>query len=188
MKILYFSFSLLLLFSCLVVESFSQSVAEQFQHEDWSALFPEIPHCERVIQPLKQKGEIFEQTAVYEREDYQKFKNQPHYFGCGSITIRSASLARKAARENFAVNNFPMTQKFQIKTFEAYRNSPLCGNDISIGSIEVYFDEDKVLIVHAFVRAHKILDFAQNADYDLMKESMNRLINDKTKRKYTRHS
>lgn len=183
MRFLFFSFSLFIIFIGLAFNAFSQQVNIVKQGEDWSALFPEIPNCERIIQPITQKGEIFEQTAVYERQGYQKYKNEQNYFRCGSITIRFAPSARKSARKNFTIINFPMTRKFQVKTFEAYRNTPRCGNDVSIGSTEVYFDEDKVLSVSAYIGAQAILDFALNADYELMKKSMSKLIKSKAGQK-----
>jgi len=188
MKFLCFGFFVIVLLGSLSVnEVFSQQsiVLGQNQFVDWSALFPEIPNCERFIQPITQSGEIFEQIAVYEREGYQKYKNEQNYFGCGSITLRFAPSARKSARQNFTIINFP-TQKLRVKTFDAYRNSPLCGNDVSIGSTEVYFDEDKVLIARAYVGAHIILDFAQVADYNLMRKSINKFVKDKTKQKYAK--
>lgn len=178
MKFLYFNFLLFFLFAGLSVEIFSRQSIVAKQDEDWSAIFPEIPNCERSIQPITRNGEVFEQTATYEPKGYKYDVNQG-YFGCGSITLRFAPSAGKSARENSDFINFPLRQQFQIKNFEAYRESPQCGNDNWRGSTTVYFDKDKVLIVSAFVGAEKILDFAQNADYELMKKSMNKLVKNK---------
>lgn len=181
MKILCLSFSLLIFFTgfrsneVLLQPSIG---AKNYQTEDWLALFPEIPNCERVIQPLTQNGEVFEQTAIYERENYKEYKGE-NYFGCGSITLRFEPSAGKTALENSTIADFPFRQPIRINNFEAYRSSPLCGNDESSGSTSVYFDEDKVLIVSAFVGAEKILEFAQNANYELMKKSMNKLVKNK---------
>lgn len=183
MKFLCLSFSLLIFFTgfsrheILLQPSIG---AKQIQTADWSALFPEIPGCERIIQPLTQNGEVFEQAAIYEREGYKNNKNE-NYFGCGSIALRFAPSARKSARENSTIADFPLRQPIQIKNFEAYHSSPLCGNDDSRGSTAVYFDEDKVLIVSAYRGAEKILEFAQNADYELLKKSMKKLVKNKSK-------
>ena len=179
MKILCLSLSLLMFFTgfgnnkVLLEPSIS---AKNFQTSDWSALFPEITGCERVIQPLTKNGEVFEQSAVYEREGYKNNKNE-NYFGCGSITLRFEPSARETMRESSKkVEYFPLIQQLKIKKFDAYQSSPLCGNDEWIGSTSVYFDKDKVLIVSAYIGAYKILEFAQNADYELMKKSINKLV------------
>lgn len=183
MKILCLSFSLLIFFTGFSRnEIFLQPSigAKLNQTTDWSALFPEIAGCERIIQPLMQNGEVFEQTVVYERENYKEYKGE-NYFGCGSITLRFEPSARKLARENSTIADFPLRQPIQIKNFEAYHSSPLCGNDVWTGSTAVYFDEDKVLIVSANIGAEKILDFAQNADYKLLKKLMKKLVRFKSK-------
>ncbi len=90
MKFLYLSFWLVVLLGSLnVKEVFSQKSTngKQIQIADWSGLFPEIPNCEREIQPIKQNGEVLEQVAIYERENYKNNKGE-NYFGCGSITLR----------------------------------------------------------------------------------------------------
>lgn len=178
MKFLFFSCLAIVLFGSLSVnEAFSQQliVARQNQIADWSALFPEIPNCERVIQPLTLNGEIFQQVAMYERENYKNNKNE-NYFGCGSITLRFELSARKTARQSFAISVSPLRQQFQIKGFDAYSESALCGNDDWKGSTTVYFDEDKVLILSAYTGAEKILEFAKNVDYELIKKSMDKFV------------
>jgi hypothetical protein len=177
MKFLCFSFlAIVLLGSLSVIEAFSQIliVPRQNQSEDWSALFPEIPNCERVIQPLTLKGGVFEQVAMYKRENYKNNKNE-NYFGCGSITLRFEPSARKAARQDFANSASPLRHQFQMKGFDAYSESALCGNDDWRGSTTVYFDEDKVLIVSAYTGAEKILEFAKNVDYELKKKQWTNL-------------
>ena len=62
--------------------------------------------------------------------------------------------------------------------YEAYKNSPQCGNDDWQGSIEVVFDKDKSLSVSANRGSNLILDFANNADYESLKKSMNRFMQD----------
>jgi len=184
MKFLCFSFwAIVLLGSLSLNEAFSQQsiVARQNQIADWSALFPEIPNCERVIQPLTLKDKVFEQVAKYERENYKNNRSE-NYYGCGSITLRFEPSARKSARENSKrAAYFLFGQIFQINKFDAYSQSPQCGNDDWRGSTTVYFDEDKVLIVSAYIGAEKILDYAQSADYELMRKSMNKLIKNKAK-------
>ena len=110
----------MLLGSFSVNEAFFQQsiVARQNQSADWAALFPEIPNCELVIQPLTLNGGVFEQVAMYERENYKNNKNE-NYFRCGSITLRFEPLARKTARQNFAVSVSPLRRQFQIKGFDA---------------------------------------------------------------------
>lgn len=182
MKLLYFSFFLIILLASFSVEGFSQqsNLARHNETTDWSALFPKIPNCERIIQPLTQNGEVLEQVAIYEREGY-KNNQSVNYFGCGSITLRFEPSARKAARENSKRVDFFPRQIFQIKNFDAYQDSPQCGNDVWIGSTTIYFDKDKVLIVSAYGGAEKILEFAQNADYELMKKLMNKLVKNKAR-------
>ena len=85
--------------------------------------------------------------------------------------------ARKTARENFKRSELSLlTQQIKIKNFDAYQNSPLCGNDNWIGSTSVYFDKDKVLIAEAYRGAAQILEFAQNADYELLKMTVDKLV------------
>lgn len=148
---------------------------------DWSALFPEIPNCVRIIEPIKQNGKAFEQTAVYERADFETRKGKdPNYFGCGSITLGFAPGARRSANINY--NNislepfFILPQKSKVKTFDAYSDSPQCGNDIWIGSTSVYFDKDMVLMVSANLGAAGILEFAENADYRFLKKTIGRFV------------
>jgi hypothetical protein len=183
MKNLFLSFSLLIFstgFSSNEVLSQSPTNPINYQTADWSVLFPEITGCERVIQPLKQNGEVLEQTAIYERENYKQNKGE-NYVGCGSITLRFEPSARETARENSKrVDFFPFGQTVRIKSFEAYSHSPQCGNDDWTGSISVYFDKDKLLFVSAFSGAEKILEFAQNADYELIKKSMKNLVKKRT--------
>jgi hypothetical protein len=173
MKILYFS---LLLFICAgtSVEVFSQNSAKQIQAADWSDLFPEIPNCDRTIQPISRNGEVVEQTANYDWANYKGEKNQ-YYYGCGSITLRYAPNARQSARESSSTLNFPMNVPIRVKTFEAYQSSPMCGNDNWLGSTAVYFDENMALFVTANLNAYKIIEFAQEVDYKLLKKRLNKL-------------
>lgn len=117
---------------------------------------------------------------MYERENYKNNRNE-NYFGCGSITLRFEPSARKKVRQSFAISDSPLRQQFQIKGFDAYSESALCGNDEWRGSTTVYFDEDKVLIVSAYTGADKILDYSRSADYELMRKSMNKLIKNKAR-------
>jgi hypothetical protein len=159
---------------------FAQQIDKSRQNDagDWTAFFPVIAGCEREIQPLKQTGKIFEQTANYEHKDYKKYKNK-NYFGCGSITLRFEPSSRKTARAKSSILDFPGNMPTKVKGFESYRSSPLCGNDDWIGSTAVYFDENKVLIVSANIGGEKILDFAQNADYKLLRKSVNKIVRGK---------
>jgi hypothetical protein len=169
MKFITISFLVMMFLGiCSVKEVFSQqsTTAMKDQTADWSALFPVIPGCERVIQALTQSGEVFEQTAIYKREG-----GNINNGGCGSITFRVEPGARTAARERF--EPFQMfNQKIKIGKFDAYTSSPQCGNDDWIGSTAVYFDENKLLAVTANRGAAAILEFAQKADYELIRKSM----------------
>ncbi len=185
MKILLLSFSLLIFFTGLCKDELllQPSIGAKLdQTSDWSALFPEIAGCERVIQPLTQNGEVFKQIAIYERENYKDNQNE-NYVGCGSIALRFEPSTRKTARENSTIEDFPLRQRLRIKDFDAYHSSPLCGNDDWRGSTSVYFDDDKVLIASANRWTDKILEFAQNADYELMKKSMNKIVKERNRRK-----
>lgn len=153
-------------------------VVKQNKVADWSELFPEIPNCERVIQPLTHKGEIFEQIAIYEQENYKNYKGD-NYLSCGSITLRFEPSAKKSAQATAANSDlgyFPFRQPLQIKNFYAYQVSPMCGNDDSIGVSTVFFDKDKILIVQANTWAKTIMDFAQTADYEVLKKSINKTV------------
>jgi hypothetical protein len=180
MKFIYFGFWVIILLGSLNVdETFSQQStdAKQNQSTDWSELFPEIPGCERQIQPIKQNSEVWDQAAVYERENYKNNQSE-NYFGCGSITLRFEPLARETARKSPDFIDFPLRQSLKIKNFYAYQVSPMCGNDFWMGATTVYFDKDKILTVSANMGAEKILEFARNADYELMKKSMNKLVSE----------
>jgi len=177
MKSLYFILLILLFsvsLSCEQTPAQATIVMQKSQTADWAALFPEISGCKRTIQPLTQNGEVFEQTAIYEREDFENYK-------CGSITLRFAPRARQAAAENFKMNNFSLfRRKTKINDFEAYTVSPQCGNDDWRGSTTVYFDENKVLIVSAYRWSGGISGFPQTADYALMKKLMDALVKNKS--------
>ena len=178
MKSVALVFLLIFIFSANAV--FAQISAQRVKEADWSALFPEIAGCERVVQPLTQNGEIFEQTAVYETR-INSDENRI-YYGCGSITLRFEPSARKSADKIYA-NSFKLfLRKGKIKTFDAYTSSPQCGNDEWRGSTSVYFDEDKVLIVSAKRGAGNILDFVETADYELMKATIDNFIKTKNKK------
>ena len=166
-----------------VGETFAQQSVKSkpAQATDWSALFPDIPGCVRIIQPLAQNGKTFEQLAIYERQDFETRKDKdPNYFGCGSITLRFEPSARKSASINHTnLVNFPIympPQKSKVKTFDAYSSSPQCGNDIWVGSTDVYFDKDMVLTVSANLGATSILEFAENADYKFLKKSIAKFV------------
>lgn len=166
MKGLYFSVILGLLL--LTDEVFSQRAT------DLSVLFPEFPGCERVLEPIKRTDKSYEQTAVYERGSQQDRSN-PNYLRCGSITLRFEPAARKSARENPSILDSQFRQPFKLKKFDAYSDSPWCGNDVWVGSTQVYFDADKSLTVSAYMGADAILEFAQNANYLMLKKAMNKL-------------
>jgi hypothetical protein len=185
MKRITFSFMAVFIFSVNAVFAPLPIDAQKNENADWAALFPEIPGCERIIQPITQNGKVFEQTAVYERQNYKEYKGNNNYFGCGSIALRFAPSARKSARINYvnSIQNpiyFPPPQKQTVKSFDAYSNSPLCGNDIWVGSTSVYFDEDKVLMVSAYMGAGNILEFAKNADYELLRKSIDKFVKSKS--------
>lgn len=157
--------------------------AQNSETADWSNLFPEIAGCVRIIEPLKQNGKIFEQTAIYERLDFETRKDKdPNYFGCGSITLRFEPAARKSASINYTnLVNFPIyfpPQKQIVKNFDAYSRSPQCGNDSWIGSTDVYFDKDMVLTVSENMGGG-ILEFAESADYKLLKKTIGKFVKNK---------
>lgn len=133
-------------FSLVIVVGCSFSAYGQ---SDWAGAFPDIKGCAKTIGPFERTGSFATQTAIYE--------------GCGTIELRIAPGA-KAAREKNWQDHFP-SLKTEIKGYTAWRNSPLCGNDPWLGSIEVYLSEDKVLIASAYDRADQVLNFAEQADY-----------------------
>jgi len=174
MKFLTFSFlAIFLLGNITEVNAQKSPNTTRNSIADWSGLFPEIAGCERVIQPATKNGKTFEQTAVYEREGYKKYQNE-NYFGCGLITLRWDPFTKNSFPQNLANFDLPLRQPLKIKGFDAYRDSPLCGNDSWIGSITIYFDKDKALIVSANVGAEKILELAETMDYKSLRRKMNK--------------
>jgi hypothetical protein len=152
------------------------TVMDRSPAADWSALFPEIAGCERSIRPLSRTGEIFEQTAVYRRAGFKNAQNE-NYLPCGSIALRVMPGARKAAAENFKqLLPVPFRRKTMIGSFDAYSVSPLCGNDNRMGSLTVYFDADKALIVDAYRGAGSLWSFSRTADFEGLKKSMDELV------------
>jgi hypothetical protein len=183
------------LFLCLAVfcgifsagETFAQqslsSKAEQIA--DWSALFPEIPGCVRIVQPITQNVKIIEQTAIYEQKDFETRKGKdPNYFDCGSISLRFEPSARRSASINYAnLVNFPIyfpPQKSKVKSFDAYTESPMCGNDNWLGTTDVYFDKDMVLTVSVNLGGAGLSDFIENADYKRLKKAIGRFVKSKS--------
>lgn len=170
MKILIFSFMLMTLFATNAVFAPVSVVRQQFEAEDWSALFPEIAGCRRVVEPLSRNGAVVGQTA-----DYRSTGSDEPY-SCGAIALSFEPGARKAARARFAKNAEPTVSESRLKNFDAYRSSPLCGNDDSLGSIRVYFDEDKAIVVSARKGSENLMSFAENADYELLKKTIERFV------------
>ena len=188
MKLLQISLWLTVCCGILSVgETFSQPPVKSkpSPDADWSALFPEIPNCLRIIEPLTRNGKIFEQRAVYERPNYQTDKGKnPNYFGCGSIALSFKPSARKLAETNYMNITlepfFIPPQKLKMRNFDAYGDSPLCGNDIWIGSTTVYFAENMSLSVSANMGGTAILEFAENADYKLLKKKIAKFVKSKS--------
>lgn len=158
--------------------------SEEFTSEtsnaaDLTEFFPEIAGCVRVVEPLRREGKMIVQTARYERPGYKENKNNPNYYGCGAISLRhepgAAENRKTRARASVGIHSL-FTKTYKINDFDAYRTSPQCGNDISIGAIEVYFDADKVLSVNAFQGAGEILSFAEKADYAAIEKTLNKLV------------
>lgn len=164
------------------IQLFSQSPKLTPKTEDWSSLFPEIPNCVREIQPITQHGKTITQSANYYQKSQLENEKKPSYAGCGSISFWVQPSARKSARER-SKTSFPSFLPFKIKNFDAYGDGPSCGVDFWLGSIEVYFDKDKVLRVSANHGAKPIMDFANDADYDLIKRSMNKLVKKRNRKK-----
>lgn len=170
MKILTFGFLTMFIFSANTI------FAQKSKMKDWSHLFPEIQGCERTFEPLVKNGEIIEQTAVYRPQSVKENEAQI-YYGCGVITLRFQPSARKDADLSYSDQGYnPFIRKQKVKTFDAYSESPMCGNDEWRGMLRVYFDEDKVLIVRAKRGVGDIFQFAENADYGLMKKTIDEFI------------
>jgi hypothetical protein len=141
--------------------------------DDWSAFFPEIEKCVRTVHPISIVGDVIEQTAEYEWPG-RRDRTDPNYFGCGSITLRISPDALKSMQARNDMDFFPTSQRLLVHGYESIRHSPLCGNDPWAGSLEVYFDHDKVFAVSASVGAGEILQVAETADYRAMKIAMAR--------------
>lgn len=155
--------------------------AQENKTNDWANLFPEIADCERIIQPLTQNGKVFEQTAVYKPANGEQNQIFP---GCGSITLQVQPSLKKSADANYATQiGSPFTKKLKIKDFDAYSVTPICGNDDSRETLYIYFDKDKALIINAKRGFGNILEFAESADYELMKKSLSRFIENKNETK-----
>jgi len=164
------------IFIMALIFSANTVFSQKNEKADWAALFPEMPGCERVVQPLVQNGETFEQTAFYRPREESESENRLSY-GCGTITLRLDPSARHSAAELYEKQpKSPFFRKQTVKNFDAYSETPLCGNDDRRGTTRVYFDEDKVLIVSARRGAGDLLDFVETADYERLKESMNRVL------------
>ncbi len=179
MRYLYLCFLVTLFFAGLAADyAYPQSRTKVIKNKssDWTILFPQIPGCERIVQPVQRYGKVIEQTAVYEREHYEKLKNNPdypNYFGCGSITLRLEPSAReKAAKRDFTFTGIIPPYLTSIRGFFALRDGPLCGNDFWRGSTAVYFDSNKVLIVSSYLGADKLAELAETADYESISNFM----------------
>jgi hypothetical protein len=141
--------------------------------EDWSAFFPEFEKCVRTVNPITTNGNVIEQTAEYEWPG-RRDRTDPNYYGCGSITLRVAPGALKLMRARDDILFFPTSQKTLVRGYDAIRHSPLCGNDPWAGSLEVYFDHDKVLTVSASVGAVEILELAETTSYRALKIALDK--------------
>lgn len=162
-RLLNYSILLIVFFGLFSVDHWSQAPNERAAHRspDWSNLFPQIERCVRKIGPMGYSGKMIQQEASYL---YPGGSNSPW---CGTITLRFEPGARKS-RENKWAEYFP-TEKIKVRGFDAWRNSPLCGNDDSGASLEVYFAEDRVLIVGGIPA---ILAHVEYADYAMLKRIM----------------
>lgn len=169
-------FTLIAAMLLLSIPVLPQRLADKKSADDWSGLFPEIPGCEKIVQPLRRQGKVIEQTADYERENYRNLRNNPdypNYFGCGSITLRLEPSARqKASKVDTSMTGAFPPQPTTVKGFFALRDGPQCGNDVWVGSTAVYFDTDKVLIVSSYIGADKITEFSETADYRTISKFM----------------
>jgi hypothetical protein len=151
-----------------------QAQARAGLKDDWSAFFPEFKNCERTVNPIAINGDVIEQTADYEFPG-RRDRTDPNYFPCGSISLRMAPRSLKPMLAQDDIPFLPTSQKGIVRGYTAIHHSPLCGNDPWLGSLEVYFDDDKVLTVSASVGAAEILELAETAGYRAMKVSMDRL-------------
>jgi len=179
MEILYSLFLTSILVFFLNVAGSSQppvEMSEMLKTDDWSKFFPDIPNCDRTTEPLVQRGNAIEQVAKYRLRGYENSDDQESA-QCGSITLRIEPNARHIARANFMTAAPSMfARAFSIGKSDAYSQWAQCGNDPSLGSTAVYFDDDKLLEVSAFRNGASILDFAQNADYEAIRSSMNEFV------------
>jgi hypothetical protein len=123
--------------------------AEAQAVDDFSSVFPAIEGCTRKVESLKRDGSIIAQDASYD--------------GCGSVSILIVPGTRRAREANWH-EYFP-TQKMKVQGYDAWQNSPLCGNDPWLGGIDVYFSDDGVLRASAMLGGAALLDFAKTADY-----------------------
>lgn len=145
------------------------------QTEDWSELFPEMDGCDRTVRPMTKNDSVIEQSAVYTANDKLKTNSalSARSSICGTVTLRSIPSIRKIKAESYKrYRPLPFYRKIRIKNYVAYKSTPKCGNDNSRGSIEVLFDEDKSLTIHAYKHHGTILGYAEKVNYKKINRSM----------------
>lgn len=119
--------------------------------QDWSKLFPEISGCPRAIREMVRSGSAVEQIA--------------DYGGCGSITLhQEPNLLTKKLQLYQPWHEFFPSTWIKFRGYDTFQGSPLCGNDLWTGSLEVFFDKDKTLTVSAYQGGAAIMEFAEKAD------------------------
>ena len=128
---------------------------------DWSELFPEIPGCARAIRAMVRSDTAVEQTA--------------DYGGCGTMTLRrEKDLLIKKRKLYTPSYSFP-SGWIKVHGYEAFRQSPLCGNDEWIGSLEIFFEKDKTLNLSGYHHGGTaIMEFSEKADYGNFRQVMNK--------------
>jgi hypothetical protein len=129
---------------------------------DWTELFPEIPGCVRNIQPMIRINDTVEQTAVYKVGDES----------CGSVAFRREPGLFPAKRKLYTTcDAFPSTW-IKFRGYATFQESPLCGNDEWIGSLEIFFEKDKAMTVSASRWGLSIMEFAQKQDFKKLGKMM----------------
>lgn len=146
------------------------------QSEDWAVLFPEIPDCERKIQ-TRNIEDFFTVEAIYltsaKSLKRMPFQNKQYY--CGKISFDFYISDKKFDLKNR--DSTPFYRSFKIKNYHAFRILPRCGVGSPGTSIDVYFDENKILRVTDRRDNAAILKFVERADYKKIKFAVNKFVN-----------
>lgn len=147
-----------------VVEVDGQGRGASRTRSDVDELFPEIVGCVKVVDRVRRADGFAAQSATYHWIGDEKMRNDPNYTPCGSIEFRVQKNSRKIRADRW-VDYFP-AQSLRIRGYDAWRNSPLCGNDPWIGSIEIFLSDDEAIVLSATHSSPSILSFADTADLE----------------------